>query len=277
MAKASAVKIRDMLLADFWYPLNEQEARKKIQTYREEPDHPAPVRLMLLPHAAWDLVGPLLSRAFLYARSTPYQHIILLGPSHDTREEGIFISESDFFTTPLGPVKVDVEGIEEFASASTLISKDDILHLSEYSFEPLLPFIAYYFPETPIVPVLTGKIPHKKSIMALQRALELATWGKNGEVLIIISCNFSSPRKEPHQNLFEPLFSALENHNEEALLKIVRSLPIEICGLPALLACLRLSFFSSLTMRALGSVSVDGEEGKNFHYYEALVWEEPKL
>ncbi|MEJ5189706.1 AmmeMemoRadiSam system protein B [Treponema sp. J25] len=294
MAKASAVKIRDMLLADFWYPQDEDIARRQIQGYEQEQSsllvHSLPlqtpvagqeklpsgkVHLMVLPHAAWDLVGPLLSRAFLYTRSTPYQHIILIGPSHDSREEGIFVSESDIFTTPLGPVRVDTDGIEEFASTSTLVTTNDILHLSEYSLEPLLPFIAYYFPDTPIVPVLTGKIPHWKSILALQRALELVMAGTNGEVLIIISCNFSSSQKELKEGSFAPLFAALENHNEEALLTVVRSIPLEICGLPALLACLRLSFFSSLTMRVLGSLSVDGEEGGNFHYYHALVWEEP--
>ncbi len=294
MAKASAVKIRDMLLADFWYPLDGDAARTQMQRYEQAQASPlvhslpfqtpvagqeklpsGKVRLMVLPHAAWDLVGSLLSRAFLYSRSRPYQHIILIGPSHDSREEGIFVSESDIFTTPLGPLKVDAKGIEEFASTSTLVTTNDILHLSEYSLEPLLPFIAYYFPETPIVPVLTGKIPHKKSIMALQRALELMTLGRNGEILIIISCNFSSSQKELKGGSFAPLFAALENHNEEALLTVVRSIPLEICGLPALLACLRLSFFSSLTMKVMGSLSVDGEEGRNFHYYHALVWEEP--
>jgi len=128
MAKASAVKIRDMLLADFWYPQDAEATRRQIQGYEQSQLSPlshylpsakqdqtssGKVRLMLLPHAAWDMVGPLLSRAFLYVRSSTYHHIILLGPSHNTREEGIFISESDIFTTPLGPIRVDTDGITD--------------------------------------------------------------------------------------------------------------------------------------------------------------------
>ncbi|MCX7655229.1 MAG: AmmeMemoRadiSam system protein B [Treponemataceae bacterium] len=309
MAKDSVVKIRDMVLADLWYPQDGTTARSQIQNYEQEQSSllidtelhhihgyahhipplartespqnrdPSPkglpfgtVRLMLLPHAAWNLTGPLLSRAFLCARFTTYQQIILIGPSHDTPEEGIFISESDLFTTPLGPVRVDPAGRELFSSASTLVSTNDILHLSEYSLEPLLPFIAYYFPETPIVPVLTGRIPQQKSIMALRRALELAMLGENGEVLIIISCNFSSSPHATLPDLFAPLFIALEHHNEETLLQTVHTSSLTICGLPALLACLRVSFFSSLTMNILGSLSVDGEEGRSTHHYHAIVW-----
>jgi AmmeMemoRadiSam system protein B len=115
----------------------------------------------------------------------------MLGPIHDKREKGIFLSNSDSFHTPLGNIHVDQELTEELEFSGEYFEINDIPHLEEHSIEILLPFVKYCFPSASIVPILMGQ-PGKKYIKDLSCALKDVITPILDETLLVVSCNLSS-------------------------------------------------------------------------------------
>jgi AmmeMemoRadiSam system protein B len=118
--------------------------------------------------------------------SRPVSRVLLLGNCHCLKKEGVFLSESDSFETPLGDLRVDQKINRNLASCSDFIRINDVPHLSEYSLEVLLPMVKYCFPNAKIVPVLmAGKKP--ELISDLAKSLRMVLEKQMEETLIIIS------------------------------------------------------------------------------------------
>jgi AmmeMemoRadiSam system protein B len=151
---------------------------------------------IIAPHGAWKISGSVAAAAFASAtgrigRKSP-SRVVILGPVHDNREDGIFLSDSQSFQTPLGEIPVDQMASGWLESYSPLFKVNDIPHLYEHSIEVLLPFVKYCFPNAAIVPVLMG---HKSSshegkrISALAHALKAVFAPIMADTLIVISFN----------------------------------------------------------------------------------------
>jgi AmmeMemoRadiSam system protein B len=109
---------------------------------------------------------------------------------HHSREEGIFLSNSHSFQTPLGDIPVDREASEWLESYSPLIKVNDIPHLSEHSIEVLLPFVKYCFPRAAIVPILMGG-KRVQYIRVLANALRAVLQPEMESTLFVVSFNLA--------------------------------------------------------------------------------------
>jgi AmmeMemoRadiSam system protein B len=128
-------------------------------------------------------------------QSVGISQVVILGTVHDKKENGIFLSESDAFQTPLGNLPVNRELCEYLLSCNTLFELNDIPHLREHSIEVLLPFIKYYFPHVSIVPILMGN-SRQILISTLARALQLVFEPVIEDTLLVVSCNLSMNNNE---------------------------------------------------------------------------------
>ena len=151
-------------------------------------------RAIIAPHGAWEISGSLTGAAFASAggrtgKKSP-SRVVVMGPIHDPQTEGIFLSNSHSFQTPLGDIPVDQEASGWLESYSPLFKVDDIPHLHEHSIEILLPFVKYYFPHTSIVPILMG-CPHEPCISALAHALRAVFEPLMEDTLLVISFNMA--------------------------------------------------------------------------------------
>ena len=153
-------------------------------------------QVIVAPHGAWKFTGNVTSAAFTTVQERgknpgkPVKMVILMGSHHRSAEEGIYLSESVYFDTPLGRIPVDRKLNRRLASCSTLLKINDIPHLLEHSLEVLLPPIKYCFPEAKIVPVLiAGRRP--VLISALARAIKIIFEQCMDECLFVISSNVS--------------------------------------------------------------------------------------
>jgi AmmeMemoRadiSam system protein B len=152
-------------------------------------------RVIIAPHGAWEISGPLAGAAFATAAGrtggkSP-SRVVIMGPIHDKREDGLFLSNSHSFETPLGNIPVDTEISEALESCSPLFEVNDIPHLQEHSLEVLLPFVKYCFPRASIVPILMGQ-PRAPVIAALAYALNIVIEPILEDTLLVVSFNLAA-------------------------------------------------------------------------------------
>ena len=185
-------RIRCPVGAGFFYPDDRKEITDYLGSFALEESSGGNAQAIIAPHGAWSYSGFLAARAFSSAmgRKRNINKVIILGPIHDKREKGLFLSNSHFFYTPLGNIPVDTEISGELEFNSEYIEINDIPHLGEHSIEIILPFVKYCFPRASIIPVLMGQ-PDTFYIKDLAKALKTVITPVLNETLIVVSCNLS--------------------------------------------------------------------------------------
>jgi AmmeMemoRadiSam system protein B len=185
-----------------FYPDEETDAVDRLTAFRVEKETGGRAAAIIAPHGAWDISGRIAGTAFSAAagrygseKSGDIEQIVILGTIHNKNDEGIFLSESDSFQTPLGNLPVDRALSNELLSCSTLFELNDIPHLKEHSIEVLLPFIKYCFPFVSIVPILMGN-SRPTFISALAQALRIVFEPIMEDTLVVVSCNLSMNNNE---------------------------------------------------------------------------------
>jgi AmmeMemoRadiSam system protein B len=193
----TAEKIRSPMVGGMFYPEDNAEVQAKISGFGLKKGTGGRAGAIIAPHGAWGISGKIAGDAFSAAGGrfspgggTGVSRIVALGPVHDKNESGVFLSDSDYFETPLGNIPVDRRMSDEILSGNSLFELNDIPHLREHSLEVLLPFIKYCFPGASIVPVLmAGSQP--LMIAALAGALRRVFESLMGDTLLVVSCNLS--------------------------------------------------------------------------------------
>jgi AmmeMemoRadiSam system protein B len=196
-----------------------------------------------------------------------------LGAIHDDSEEGLFLSESASFASPLGDLPVDIRTSEALAASSPLFAFDDIPHLREHSLEVLLPLVKYCFPAARIVPVLMGGA-RPALISGLARALD-SVFGKELErTLVVVSCNLSKhPEEETARFQAEECLRLLREKNGPALAAAFQNGGISACGAPLAASLLESGLLRGEEARAApGPLVKTGDEEGNTVYYGALAF-----
>jgi AmmeMemoRadiSam system protein B len=226
-------------------------------------------KAIVAPHGAWEISGSLAASAFASASGGPLpSRIVIMGPVHEKCEEGVFLTNSCHYQTPLGDISVDQEASEWLESYSPLITVNEIPHLYEHSIEVLLPFVKYCFPETPIVPVLMGG-QKGQYINVLANALRAALKPEMGNTLIIISFNMASVLGEEAALRMAHACKELFGRGDHGdLLAAFLSGRITSCG-GALIAALLKSGLVDSARPSLASevlLSTKGEKGKTVCY-----------
>jgi len=191
-----------------------------------------------------------------------------MGPVHDKREEGLFLSNSHSFMTPLGDIAVDQKIVEKLESCSPLFEVDDIPHLQEHSVEVLLPFVKYCFPQAAIVPILMGK-PRETLVRVLARALQDILTPIMDNTLLIVSFNMAVHHDEEEAlNMAWECLGLLSEGKNAELGRALQNGRIKSCG-GALVAALLQSGLVDTCHSNLASPSLKstfGEKGKTVYY-----------
>jgi len=205
-------------------------------------------------------------------RSGCIKRVVILGPIHDKREKGLFLSNSHSFYTPLGNILVDREISEEFEFHGNFFEINDIPHLGEHSIEILLPFVKYCFPNASIVPILMGQ-PKAQYIKDLASALKAVIMPVLEETLIVVSCNLScNTDQKTAQLLAEEAISLFSEKNSPALSSAVLNGKLNACG-GALVASLFESGLLDKTHTCLTADNIVSAVGENNTvYYSELSY-----
>ena len=273
--KEQGLKMRAPIVSGIYYPDSPSNLTGRLASWGLKQNLPASGgQAILAPHGAWDLTGNIAASAFASVQKRTggwsISKVILLGTHHQSGEEGIYLSESTFFETPLGNLRVDQRLNRILASCSTSIRVNDIPHLSEHSLEVLLPLVKYCFPNAMIVPILMdGRRP--ALISALARALRIAMESCMGESLIVISSTVSRSFDPAIAiSMADEFRSRLEAMDSRAFLARLKNGRISACGGAILGATLESGLLDGRHFSALGPLEQRRADTGETVYYGAF-------
>jgi AmmeMemoRadiSam system protein B len=264
--------------AGLFYPENKASIQEQLEFFGLKSGSGGNAQAIISPHGAWDISGAVAASAFHAAAGrvkgaspeTAVRTVVLLGGIYDSGMTGLFLSESDYFETPIGDLPVDSGLCSELASCSTLFVISDIPHLGEYALEVQLPFVKHCFPGASIVPVLMGAgASHSVLISALANALKLVFESRLDSTLFVVSTNISR-----HDDEKTALFQAeacvkmLTETRTEEFLRALEQGEMNSCGCPVAAAFLGSRLLEGRPGKLVpGSlVKTKGEDRKTIYY-----------
>lgn len=113
---------------------------------------PAGVTGITVPHHL--LAADLIARGFWAASATNYRRIIIIAPDHFRKVQGSFATSATLPETVLGPVKAMPDAAVELAQTPLFEMHPNIG--SEHGVGALLPFVAHFFPDAEVLPVIAS-------------------------------------------------------------------------------------------------------------------------
>ena len=118
-------------------------------------------KILIVPHAGYMYSAETAAKAYaiLQKHKSSIKNVILLGPSHYYGGDGAYLSDADYFATPLGKVAVNKEFVKKIVSScSNNIKINNQAHVKEHSIEVQLPFIQKVLPQASIIPIVYGNV-----------------------------------------------------------------------------------------------------------------------
>ena len=180
--------IRMPAVAGTFYPNDPADLKSKINIYLDSPSHVnvENVKALIVPHAGYKYSGYVAASAYSILRqhSSKFHRVIIIGPAHRFKFNGVALCSADQFLTPLGGVKVEKELTRRLLTIPGVQTIDQA-HEAEHSLEVHLPFLQQTLDEFSILPMVVGKA----KIQTLRQIVDLLWDGP--ETLFIISTDLS--------------------------------------------------------------------------------------
>jgi AmmeMemoRadiSam system protein B len=148
--------MRPPAVAGTFYPGDPAELRSMIEKLLAAvPPVPAPDALAyVVPHAGYRWSGPTAAHAYRQLAGRAIDRIVLVGPAHRVPLRGCAVPRETAWATPLGAVRIDVEGVRQLVDAGLAVA-DDRPHEQEHSLEVQLPLLLALGFDT-VLPVCVG-------------------------------------------------------------------------------------------------------------------------
>ena len=185
--------VRPATQAGRFYEANPQRLSQEVDSFLSLHDgcktHEN-VAALIVPHAGYYFSGNVAASAYMMlSPQKTYKRIFLLGPSHQVWLDGASVnSEADYYATPLGQVKVDVETAQQLINADSVFFYRREAHDREHCLEVQLPFLQRRLGNVPpIVPIIISTNDFRQ----MRRMAEVLKPFFNDENLFIISSDFS--------------------------------------------------------------------------------------
>jgi AmmeMemoRadiSam system protein B len=139
-------------------------------------------KALIVPHAGYVYSGPIAASAFArVSHGENIRRVVLVGPAHRVRVDGLVSPGVSHLRTPLGDVMVDLEAL----GAVPEIAPNAAAHAREHSLEVELPFLQKVAPRAKVVPIAVGAAEPESVARVIQ-----ALWG-GPETLVVISSDLS--------------------------------------------------------------------------------------
>ena len=184
---ADRTNVRPPAAAGTFYPRDSQRLRADIAALFAQVAAPtASPKALIAPHAGYVYSGQIAAAAFATLRDSAQviERVILIGPAHYVRLQGIAVPTVDVFETPLGRVPVDRRALATIGDLPSVV-QSDVAHAREHALEVELPFLQTLVSGFAIVPLLVGDAAPQQVAEVLHRI-----WG-GPETRIIVSSDLS--------------------------------------------------------------------------------------
>lgn len=179
--------------AGSWYPGDPKKLTQYLDTLLKNsvtvPKTPesAPIRAIVVPHAAYPFSGGVAAEAFKRVKGKKFKRVVVLGPAHTVMFAGLSVPDVTHDETPLGEIPLDLDAIKTLLSSST-IHKIPKAHEYEHSIEMVLPLLQRTLaPDWQLLPILVGHLGRE----GFRRAAETLRPLLDEETLLVISGDFT--------------------------------------------------------------------------------------
>ena len=154
-------KVRKPAVAGQFYPADPAELQAEVMRMLDI-DIPKPkgtVRAIISPHAGYAYSGRVAAEGFSMLRGSSYSRILIIAPSHRVPFSGLATADYTAYSTPLGEIAVDLEAARAVIDYGHGIAHAmNAAHQGEHALEVQLPFLQEVLPNTPILPLICGRI-----------------------------------------------------------------------------------------------------------------------
>jgi MEMO1 family protein len=232
-------------VAGAFYPADETALRMTVQRLLLEAVEagPAPARApkaIVVPHAGYVYSGPFAALGYraIASRADEITTVVVVGPAHRVRLDGLAVPAADAFATPLGTVAVDTT-LRDRVVALPGVVVDDRPHADEHSLEVQLPFLQSVLDDFTVLPVAVGRA----AAGDVQRVLA-AVWG-GPETLVVVTSDLSHYLTDDQARPIDAAtVAAIERREPHLLVE-------QACGARALDGLLALARERDLAVRSL--------------------------
>ena len=185
--------LRPSAVAGKFYPANPGEINTLLSelldaaSIKETSSKYGVPKALIVPHAGFRYSGEIAAAGYnqLRAVGARISRVVIVGPSHRVRVQGMAASGADWFETPLGRIPVDSHLIKQCARNFDFVNVHNAAHQAEHSLETQLPFLQRILRKFAIVPLAVGDADPKQVAQCLDYL-----WGGE-ETLILISSDLS--------------------------------------------------------------------------------------
>jgi len=225
--------VRRSVLQGSWYPADPAALQGLMTQFLAEADPPLPlegrVRALVVPHAGYRYSGPVAAHAYGLIRGMPIERVVLIGPSHRWRIDGISIGCYEAYETPLGRVPVDRNAADRLVRADSSIGFIPQAHAAEHSLEIQLPFLQTVLGAFEIVPVLMGRMDSATCSLLADSLIRVMDDGKR--TLLVASTDLSHYHTDAKARELDRRFiHYVEDFDPKGLLAALAERRCEACG-----------------------------------------------
>jgi MEMO1 family protein len=179
-------RLRRSAVAGSWYPGTAASIVAEVEGYLGEARAPKPAgRLigLISPHAGLRYSGPVAAHGYALLAGRSNLTVVLVGPSHRYRFDGVALWARGGFETPLGVTPIDEDLADGILAADRRAADEPRPHREEHSLEMQLPFLQHLVPGLKIVPCLMGT-QSRGEVDRLAAALAEAVGDRQDVVLV---------------------------------------------------------------------------------------------
>ncbi|KIM34077.1 hypothetical protein M408DRAFT_90130 [Serendipita vermifera MAFF 305830] len=153
--------------ANSWYDGNGSKLNRQLESWlgdvQSSDTFSPPVKgckAIIGPHAGYSYSGPNAAWAYKSIDTTGIKRVFILGPSHHVYLQSCALSQCESYATPLGPLPLDRETIEELQGSGAFELMSETTDEDEHSIEMHLPYVRKIFEriDIKIVPILVGSL-----------------------------------------------------------------------------------------------------------------------
>lgn len=155
----------------------------------KKPNQDGKVRAVIAPHAGYVFSGTVAASAYsAIPKDATYKNIFIIGSSHVMYFDGAALYTGGDYITPLGKAVVNKEITNQLLLNNKVFGFPNTAHIKEHSIEVQLPFLQYYFRNTPpVIPIIIGS----DNVSTVRKVAEALLPYFTPDNLFVISSDFS--------------------------------------------------------------------------------------
>ncbi len=233
----TARTVQSPIVAGSFYPAGPDELGSMIKGFLDlapAPEIKGRVFGIMVPHAGYRYSGPVAAYAYKALVPARPSRFVILGPSHRSPLEGVFVLDKDAYRTPLGEVEMDREAAKKLVASRDWIVSDDRFYSQEHSLEVQIPFIQTVAgPGLKINVVMMGGLTDDR---AADFAKVLDETFPGDDVVFVASTDMSHGNYPPYKGTEQTkpvdlkTLETIESMDVEAVARGVKDRTRPICG-----------------------------------------------